>query len=66
LARRSETKGLAALGGTPGTTVPFNTYHGSSAENTVLWGGLLNLSSRVGSSTRLALNNTYTRGADNE
>ncbi len=46
--------------------MPFNTYHGSSAENTVLWGGLLNLSSRVGSSTRLALNNTYTRGADNE
>ncbi len=64
--RRAETEGLAALGGTPGTTVPFNTYHGSSARNSVLWGGLLNLSSRFGSSTRLAFNNTYTRSADNE
>jgi outer membrane receptor protein involved in Fe transport len=64
--RRDETEGLAGLGGTPGTTVPFNTYHGSSARNSVLWGGLLNLSSRLGASTRLAFNNTYTRSADNE
>ncbi|MEO6058153.1 MAG: TonB-dependent receptor [Gemmatimonadales bacterium] len=64
--RRDETEGLAALGGTPGTTVPFNTYQGSSASNNVLWGGLVNLSSRIGASSRLTFNNTYTRGADNE
>jgi len=64
--RSRETEGLAALGGAPGTTVPFNTYNGSSARNSVLWGGLLNLSARIGASTRVALNNTYTRGADNE
>ncbi|MGH7498421.1 MAG: TonB-dependent receptor domain-containing protein, partial [Gemmatimonadales bacterium] len=61
-----ETKGLATITTTPGEAAPFNTYTGSSAQNSVLWGGLLNLSSRVGSSTRLSLNNTYTRGADNE
>lgn len=64
--RRDETEGLAALGGVPGTTVPFNAYHGSSARNSVLWGGLLNLSSRIGSTSRIAFNNTYTRSADNE
>jgi hypothetical protein len=64
--RRQETNGLAALAGTAGGTVPFNTYHGSSARNSVLWGGLLNLTSRIGGSTKLALNNTYTRSADNE
>jgi TonB-dependent receptor len=64
--RSQETNGLAALAGTTGATVPFNTYHGSSARNSVLWGGLLNLTSRIGASTKLALNNTYTRSADNE
>jgi outer membrane receptor for ferrienterochelin and colicin len=64
--RRQETNGLAALAGASGGTVPFNTYHGSSARNSVLWGGLLNLTTRIGGSTKLALNNTYTRSADNE
>ncbi len=63
--RSDETKGLAA-GTTTGGTVPFNTYRGSSARGSVLWGGLFNLSSRLGASTKLSLNNTYTRGADNE
>ena len=63
--RSGETKGLANLN-TSGEAVPFNTYRGSSARGSVLWGGLLNLSSRVGASTKISLNNTYTRGADNE
>ena len=32
----------------------------------MLWGGLLNLSTRIGAATKLSFNNTYTRGADNE
>ena len=32
----------------------------------MLWGGLLNLSTRVGTGTKLSFNNTYTRTADNE
>ncbi|MFL5496478.1 MAG: TonB-dependent receptor domain-containing protein [Gemmatimonadales bacterium] len=63
---RRETKGLATITTTPGVVAPFNTYTGSSARSSVLWGGLLNLSTRLGSSSRLSLNNTYTRGADNE
>jgi hypothetical protein len=61
-----ETKGLATITTTPGVTAPFNIYTGSSARSSVLWGGLLNFSTRVGSSTHLSLNNTYTRGGDNE
>jgi hypothetical protein len=64
--QRDETKGLAKNGATPGTALPFNTYQGSSGRNSVLWGGLLNLSTRVGPTTKLSLNNTYTRTADNE
>ena len=64
--KRDETKGLATLGATEGSAVPYNTYHGSTAANSVLWGGCSTSSSRVGSSTRFAFNNTYTRGAENE
>jgi len=32
----------------------------------VLWGGLLNLSTRLGGASRISFNNTYTRGGDNE
>ncbi|MGH7718096.1 MAG: TonB-dependent receptor domain-containing protein [Gemmatimonadaceae bacterium] len=41
-------------------------YEGTTGRSSVLWGGLLNLSTLVGSSSRLSLNNTYTRSADNE
>ena len=60
------TRGLAKNGSEPGTAVPYNTYHGSAARNSVLWGGLLNLSTRIGDGTKLSFNNTYTRSADNE
>lgn len=64
--RKDETRGLAKNGPEPGTALPLNVYQGSSARTTVLWGGLLNLSTRLGSSSRLSVNNTYTRGGDNE
>jgi TonB-dependent receptor len=59
-------KGLAKNGAEPGTALPFNTYTGSASRNSVLWGGLLNLSTRLGPETKLSFNNTYTRTADNE
>jgi hypothetical protein len=64
--RKNEEKGLAATGGSTGTAVPFNTYFGSTARNSILWGGLLNLSTRIGSGTRISTSNTYSRSADNE
>lgn len=63
---KDETRGLAIRGAEPGTTVPFNMYHGSTAQSSVLWGGLLNLSTRLGAESKISLDNSYTRAADNE
>jgi len=63
---KDETRGLARNGDTPGTAEPLNTYTGSSAKNSVLWGGMANLSTRLGAGTRLNFNNSYNRTADNE
>ena len=64
--RTDETKGLAQSTATSGTALPYNTYTGSSAKGSVLWGGMLNLNTRIGTGTRIGLKNTYTRGGDNE
>jgi outer membrane receptor protein involved in Fe transport len=45
---------------------PLNQSSGSTARNSVLWGGILNLSTRLGSKHKVQLNNTYNRSADNE
>lgn len=45
---------------------PLNRARGSTARNTVLWGGILNLSTRLGTRHKIGLNNTYNRSADNE
>ena len=39
---------------------------GPPSRNSVLWGGILNLSTRLGTSSKIAFNNTYNRSADNE
>lgn len=58
--REDEARALATTGG------PINQYRGGTARSSVLWGGLLNLSTRIGTGTRLQFNNTYSRTADNE
>ena len=45
---------------------PYNPATGSTARNSVLWGGILNLSTRLGATSKLSFNNTYNRSADNE
>ncbi len=50
----------------PGSVAPVNARRGTSATASVLWGGILNLNTRVGETSRLTLNNTYTRSADNQ
>ncbi len=64
--RADEHKSSAKNSGTPGSALPVNGYDGTTARNSVLWGGLANLSTAIGSTTRISFNNTYTRGADNE
>ncbi|MDQ2669330.1 MAG: carboxypeptidase regulatory-like domain-containing protein, partial [Gemmatimonadota bacterium] len=62
--RDGEERALVAAG--PGGFTPFNAYAGQTGRSSVLWGGLLNLSTRMGASTRLTLDNSYTRSAENE
>jgi outer membrane receptor for ferrienterochelin and colicin len=49
-----------------GGVQPYAAFRGSTGRASVQWGGLLNLSTLVGGATRVALNNTYSRTADNE
>ncbi|HEU5260073.1 MAG TPA: TonB-dependent receptor [Gemmatimonadales bacterium] len=43
-----------------------NIYRGATGRTSVLWGGLLNVSARLGATGRVALNNTLTHSGDNE
>jgi hypothetical protein len=63
--RSSQTKGVAKLGPEFDTALPLNQYTGESAIGSVLWGGLVNLSTRIGANSKFEFNNTFTRGADN-
>ncbi|MEZ4411479.1 MAG: TonB-dependent receptor [Gemmatimonadales bacterium] len=64
--RDGEIKSLAKNGPDKDTAEPLNTFTGSTSFGSVLWGGMLNLYTRLGSSGRITFNNTYTRSADNE
>ena len=61
----SEVHARAVPGDASGTPVPYNTFVGSTGQSSVLWGGMLNLSTYLGRATKLELNNTYDRTADN-
>ena len=63
--RAAEERAFAIVG-PEGGTVPVDAYRGSTGRESVLWGGLLNLSTMVGTDTRLSLNNTFSRSSDNE
>lgn len=41
-------------------------FEGSTGRTSVLWGGLVNLSTMLGTNSRITLNNSYNRTADNE
>ena len=64
--RRDESRASAFPGPTPDAATPVNVYTGSTGRQSVLWGGLLNLSSRFGTGTKISLNNSLSRSADNE
>jgi hypothetical protein len=49
-----------------GATAQVDRYVGNTGRESVLWGGIANLSTLVGTRTRLHFNNTFTRSADNE
>ena len=63
---RADERRAFAIVGPEGGVVPVDAYSGSTGRESVLWGGLANFSTLVGQSSRLSLNNTFSRGADNE
>jgi outer membrane receptor protein involved in Fe transport len=54
-----------ALSAESGTT-EVDRYEGNTTRSSVLWGGVANLSALFDGRSRIALNNTYNRSADNE
>lgn len=64
--RLDETRALARPGSAPGEVEEYNTFSGTTAGTSALWGGVLNLSTLLGTHSRLLLNNTYSRTADND
>jgi outer membrane receptor protein involved in Fe transport len=63
--RANEHRATSLDGGTEGTRA-INVFEGSTGRRSVLWGGLVNLSTMLGTRSRIAFNNTYNRTADNE
>jgi outer membrane receptor protein involved in Fe transport len=64
-AKIQQRRAQAAADGAGGT-LEINRYDGNSGGRSVLWGGLVNLSTLLGSSNRLLVNGTYSRTADDE
>ena len=63
--RANEMRAFAIPNGTGGTDA-VDVFSGSTGRETAQWGGVMNLSTLVGSRNRLTLNNTFTRSADND
>ncbi|MGH7341093.1 MAG: carboxypeptidase regulatory-like domain-containing protein, partial [Candidatus Rokuibacteriota bacterium] len=63
--RRDEERAIAISGGVADSTLPQNVRRGTTGGTSVLWGGMANLTTRLGAYSKLSFNNTYTRGAEN-
>ncbi len=62
----NQIRALADRGNTPGETRPIDVFTGQTGSQSVLWGGLANFSTMLGTGSRLAFNGMYNRTADNE
>ncbi|HEY9515677.1 MAG TPA: TonB-dependent receptor, partial [Gemmatimonadaceae bacterium] len=65
--RRDEEQAFAVpVSNSPGELRPYNAFRGSTGRIGVLWGGIFNLSTWIGGKTKVSLDNSYDRNADNE
>jgi hypothetical protein len=64
--RAGQMRSLARVDGTGSEQVEYNRFEGVTSRASALEGGLVNLSTLLGASTRLTLNSTYNRTADND
>jgi outer membrane receptor protein involved in Fe transport len=64
--RDGQVRALADRGNTPGETREIDRFVGQRTSAGVLWGGLANVSTLLGSNSRLSLNGIYNRTANND
>jgi outer membrane receptor protein involved in Fe transport len=64
--KSDQVRAQASRGSTAGETVEIDRFEGETGSLGVLWGGLANFSTLVGGHSRLMLNNTFSRTADND
>ena len=64
--RDEQVRANAQPGSEPGLVNEVDRYEGQTGRGSVLWGGLLNLSTNFGSSSKVSINTNYNRSADND
>ena len=64
--RDGQVRALADRGNTAGETREIDRFVGKRSSQSVLWGGLANLSTLIGDASRISLNALYNRTADND
>ena len=64
--RDEQVRANAQPGNEPGLVNEVDRYEGQTGRSSVLWGGLLNLSTNLGSTSRINFNTNYNRSADND
>lgn len=62
----NQLRALADRGNESGTTKPIDEFIGQTASQSVLWGGLANVSTMIGTASRVSFNGMYDRTADND
>jgi hypothetical protein len=61
-----QVRALATRAGENGEAREIDRFEGQTVSQSVLWGGIANLSTMIGASTRISLNGMYNRTADND
>ncbi|MDP9177956.1 MAG: TonB-dependent receptor [Gemmatimonadota bacterium] len=64
--RDGQVRALADRGDMPGETREIDRFVGQRSSQSVLWGGLANLSTLIGDASRISFNALYNRTADND
>ncbi|MGQ0767135.1 MAG: TonB-dependent receptor domain-containing protein [Gemmatimonadota bacterium] len=64
--RSNQVRALANRGTTAGETIETDRFKGTTGSQGVLLGGLANFSTLIGGNSRISLNNTWNRTADND
>jgi TonB-dependent receptor len=60
-----ERETIGVVSGSADTVLPRNQQVGQTGTVSAQWGGMLNLAGRLGNGTKVSLNNTFNRSADN-